>query len=155
VNPRNIRSLHWIKYNHKQRRDKIDFANMHYLANIYAVGQKECVILIENAFFSLVEGGASGPFPKLSSIPLPLCYPYGGTWCCSRLMHYTTNQKVAGSNPNEDVRFFSWPNPSICSMAPGLTQPLIGVDIRNLSVIKGQLMHRAHNLANLACEPII
>jgi hypothetical protein len=45
---------------------------------------------------------------------------------------YATSQKVALSIPDEVIELFSWPNPFSCTMAPGLTQPLIEMSARNL-----------------------
>jgi hypothetical protein len=44
---------------------------------------------------------------------------------------------VAGSIPYEDIAFFSWPNPSSCTMALGSTQPLTKMCTRNLPEGKG------------------
>jgi hypothetical protein len=49
----------------------------------------------------------------------------------------TTSRKVAGSDPDEVIGFFNWPNPSRCTMAPGSTQPLTELSTRNLSGVKG------------------
>jgi hypothetical protein len=46
--------------------------------------------------------------------------------------HYATSQKVAGSSPWWSGFFFNWPNPSSCTMALGLTQPLTQMSTRNL-----------------------
>jgi uncharacterized Fe-S radical SAM superfamily protein PflX len=37
----------------------------------------------------------------------------------TRLRHYATGRKVAGSSPDE-VDFFNLPNPSSCTMGPGV-----------------------------------
>jgi hypothetical protein len=37
--------------------------------------------------------------------------------------HYDTSWKVAGSNPDEVIRFFNWPNRSSRTMFLGSTQP--------------------------------
>jgi hypothetical protein len=47
-------------------------------------------------------------------------------------MHYATSWKVMGSNPNEVIGFFDWPNPSSRTMALGSTQPLTEMSTRNL-----------------------
>jgi hypothetical protein len=69
-------------------------------------------------------------------------------WCCfsliyagplgrSWLRHYATSWKVAGSNPNGVIGFFSWPNPSSHTMALGSTRPLTEMSTRNLPGVKG------------------
>jgi hypothetical protein len=45
-------------------------------------------------------------------------------WWRSWLRHCTTSRKVAGSIPDGVTRIFHWHNPSGCTMALGLTQPL-------------------------------
>jgi hypothetical protein len=50
----------------------------------------------------------------------------------SWLRHYATSRKVAGSIPDEVIGFFSWPNPSSCTMALGSTQPLTETSTRNI-----------------------
>jgi hypothetical protein len=55
------------------------------------------------------------------------------TW----LRHYATSRKVPGSIPDEVIGFFNWPNPSSCTMALGLTQPLTEMSTRNLPGVKG------------------
>jgi hypothetical protein len=47
-------------------------------------------------------------------------------------MHYVTSRKVADSVPGEVTGFSNRPNPSRCTMALGLIQPLIEMSIRNL-----------------------
>jgi hypothetical protein len=51
-----------------------------------------------------------------------------------------------------EVDFFSLPNPSSCTMALGLTQPLTEMSTRNFPGGKKWLVHRADNLAAI-CEP--
>ena len=51
----------------------------------------------------------------------------------SWLRHCTTSQKVAGSNPDGFIGIFHWHNPSSCTMALGLTQPLMQMSTRNIS----------------------
>jgi hypothetical protein len=48
------------------------------------------------------------------------------------LRHYATSRNVAGSNPDEVIGFFNWPNPSSRTMALGLTHPLTEMSTRNL-----------------------
>jgi hypothetical protein len=50
--------------------------------------------------------------------------------------------------------FFSWPNPSSRTMAPGSTQPLTEMSTRNLPGGKGRLARKADNLTAI-CEPIV
>jgi hypothetical protein len=54
----------------------------------------------------------------------------------------------------DEVVFFSWPNPSSRSMAPGSTQPLTEMSTRNLPAGKGRPAHKADNLTAI-CEPIV
>jgi hypothetical protein len=58
----------------------------------------------------------------------------GGMPYHSWLRHHGTSQKIAGLIPSEVVGFFNWRNPSSCTMALGLTQPLTEMSIRNLPV---------------------
>jgi hypothetical protein len=56
----------------------------------------------------------------------------------------------AGRSPvriPDEVDLFNLPNPSSCTMALGLTQPLTEMSTRNLPGCKKQLVHRADNLA--------
>jgi hypothetical protein len=48
---------------------------------------------------------------------------------------YATSRKVAGSSPDEVIRFFNWPNPSSRTTALGSTQPLTEMSTRNLPVV--------------------
>jgi hypothetical protein len=50
----------------------------------------------------------------------------------SWLRHCATSRKVAGSNPDEVIGFFNWPNPSSRAMALGSTLPLTEMSTRNL-----------------------
>jgi hypothetical protein len=77
-------------------------------------------------------------------------YKYeGDTLQRSWLRHYATSisRNIAGSIPNEVIRFFDWPNPSRCTMALGSTQS------RNLPGGKGRPARRADNLTVIS-EPI-
>jgi hypothetical protein len=76
-----------------------------------------------------------------------------GTRYHSWLRHYATSRKVAGSSPDE-VDFFSLPNLSSRTMAPGSAQSLIEMSTRNLFVDKGRPARKADNLAAI-CKPII
>jgi hypothetical protein len=77
----------------------------------------------------------------------------GGTRYRSRLRHYATSRKVAGSIPNE-VDFFNLPNPSSRTMALGSTQPLTEMSTRNLPGGKGRPVREADNLTAI-CKPIV
>jgi hypothetical protein len=52
---------------------------------------------------------------------------------CSWLRHCATNRKVAGLIPDGVIGIFHWHNPSSCSMALGLIQPLTELSTRNIS----------------------
>jgi hypothetical protein len=49
----------------------------------------------------------------------------------SLLRHYATCTKVAGSNPDKDIRFFNLPNPSSRTTAPESTQPITEMSTSN------------------------
>jgi hypothetical protein len=70
------------------------------------------------------------------------------------LRHYATSRKVAGSNPDEVIVFFNWPNPSSRTMALGSTHPLTEMSTRNLPGSKGWSARRADNLIAI-CEPTV
>jgi hypothetical protein len=61
--------------------------------------------------------------------------------------------KITGSNPNEVIGFFNLPNPSICTVALGSTQPLIEMNTRNLSGGKGRPPRKAD--VTVVCVPIL
>jgi hypothetical protein len=69
-------------------------------------------------------------------------------------MYYATSQRVAGSIPDEVIGFFSWPDPSSCTMALGSTEPLIEMSTRNLPGGKARPERGADNLTAI-CEPIV
>ena len=48
------------------------------------------------------------------------------------LSHCATNRKVAGLIPDGVIGIFHWHNPSGCTMALGLTHPLIEMSTRNI-----------------------
>jgi hypothetical protein len=50
----------------------------------------------------------------------------------SWLRHYATSWKVAGSNPDEAIRFFNSPSPSSRPMVLRSTQTLTEMSTRNL-----------------------
>jgi hypothetical protein len=68
-------------------------------------------------------------------------------------MHYATSRKVAGSIPNEVIKFFNWPNPFSRTMDLGSTQSLTEMSTRNLPGGKGRPARKADNLTAI-CEPI-
>jgi hypothetical protein len=51
---------------------------------------------------------------------------------CIMLSIYATNWEVTGSIPDEITGTFNWPDPSSCTMALVLTQPLTEMSTRNL-----------------------
>jgi hypothetical protein len=67
---------------------------------------------------------------------------------------YSTSRKVAGSNPDEVIGFFSWPNPSSRTMSLRSTQPLTEMSTRNLPGCKGRPERKADNLTAI-CEPTV
>jgi hypothetical protein len=68
--------------------------------------------------------------------------------------HYATNRKVAGSIPNEVIRFVNWPKPSSYTMPLGPTQPLTEVSTSNLHWGKEWLARKADNLTAF-CDTIV
>jgi hypothetical protein len=72
----------------------------------------------------------------------------------SRLRHYATSRKVAGSYPDEVIGFFDWPNPSSRTMGLGSTQTLTEMSTNNLPGGKEWPASKADNL-NAICEPIV
>jgi hypothetical protein len=65
----------------------------------------------------------------------------------SSLRHYATSRKVAGSIPDDVIRFFNLP---ICQSS----QPLTEMSTRNLPGGKGRPAHKAESLTAI-CEPIV
>jgi hypothetical protein len=61
--------------------------------------------------------------------------------------------KVAGSIPDEVIRFFNWPNPSSRTTALESTQPITEMSTRNLLVGKERPAPKADKLTAI-CEPI-
>jgi hypothetical protein len=61
---------------------------------------------------------------------------------------------VAGSIPDEVIGFCNLPNPSSCTMALGLTQPLTEIGTRNFPGGKGRPMYKADNFTAI-CEPVV
>jgi hypothetical protein len=66
---------------------------------------------------------------------------------------HATSRKIAGSTPDE-VDFFNLPNPSICTLTLGLTQPLTEMSTRNLPVVKRRPALKADKLTTI-CESIV
>jgi hypothetical protein len=62
------------------------------------------------------------------------------------LRHYVTTWKVVGSSPGLGG-FFNLPNPSSCTMALGLTQPLTETSTRDLP---GDKKRRVDKLAAIS-----
>jgi hypothetical protein len=52
-------------------------------------------------------------------------------------LNCATNRKVAGSTPDGVIEIFHRHNPSGCTLALGLTQPLTEMNTRNISWGKG------------------
>jgi hypothetical protein len=82
--------------------------------------------------------------------PLPL--PRIGR-AVTRLRHYATSRKVAGSIPDV-IRFFSWPKPSSRTMVLGSVHFLAEMSTKNLPGGKGRQARKAHILTAI-CEPIV
>jgi hypothetical protein len=59
-----------------------------------------------------------------------------------------------GSNPNQVIGFFNWPDPSSRTMDLGSTQPLTEMNTSNLPGGKGPLARKADNLTAI-CEQIV
>jgi hypothetical protein len=53
---------------------------------------------------------------------------------CGWLRHYAINRKIMGSVPDV-IGFFSLPNPSSHTMAPGSTRPVTEMSTRNLPMM--------------------
>jgi hypothetical protein len=67
------------------------------------------------------------------------------------LRYYATNQKVADSIPDGVMKFFIDLNPSDCTMALGLTQPVIEMSTRSVSWGLMRPVHKADNLTTILC----
>jgi hypothetical protein len=63
------------------------------------------------------------------------------------------SRKVAGSIPDEVIRFFNWLNPSSRTVALGSTEPLTEMNTRNLPRGKGRPARNADLTA--ICETIV
>jgi hypothetical protein len=59
-----------------------------------------------------------------------------------------------GSNPDEVIGFFNWPNPSDRTMTLGSTQPLIEMSSRNIPGGKGLPARKADYLTAI-CEQAV
>jgi hypothetical protein len=68
--------------------------------------------------------------------------------------NYATSRKVTGSIPYEVIGFFNLPNPSSGTTVLGSTQPLTGMNTRNLPQGKGRPAGKADILTAI-CEPIV
>jgi hypothetical protein len=69
----------------------------------------------------------------------------------SWLRHYAANRKVAGSIPDDVIRFFNWPIPSNRTMVLLSTQPLTKMITRNLPGDKKRPARKTNNLTAI-CE---
>ena len=76
---------------------------------------------------------------------------FRGTRWRSWLRHCATSRKVAGSIA-DGVGIFHWHNPSGCTMALGLTQPLTEMSTSNISWGQRQPVRRADNLTTFMCQ---
>lgn len=70
------------------------------------------------------------------------------------LEHCDTSQKVVGSIPNDVIKFFNRLNPSRIAIAVALTQPLIEMNIKDLTWRKGRLARKADNVV-ASYQPIV
>jgi hypothetical protein len=68
------------------------------------------------------------------------------------LLITVTSQKVAGFISDEVIGIFNWPNPSSCTMALGLTQPLREICTRYLPGGKGRPAHKADSLSSVSLD---
>ena len=59
--------------------------------------------------------------------------PVGGTWWHSWLRHCATSRKFVGSILDGVIEIFRLHDPSGCTMALGLTQPLVEMSTRHIS----------------------
>jgi hypothetical protein len=66
----------------------------------------------------------------------------------------STSRKVAGSNPDEVIGFFNWPNPSNRTMSLGSTQPLTEMNTWNIPGGKGRPPRKADYLT-VIYEPTV
>jgi hypothetical protein len=69
-------------------------------------------------------------------------------------LHYATSRKVAGSIPDEVIRFFNRPNPSSRTMALGSNEPLTEMSTRNIPGSEGRPARGVDNLTAI-CEPTV
>jgi len=84
-----------------------------------------------------------------SSVQLNLWW---GTRLRSWLRHCPTSRKVAGSIPDGGIEIFHWHNPSVRTMALGLTQPLTEMSTRNVSWGWRWPVRRADNPSTFMCR---
>jgi hypothetical protein len=78
----------------------------------------------------------------------------GGEAVAYWLRHYAASRQVAGSIPDEVIRFFNRPNPSSRTLALRSTQPLTEMSTRIFLEGKGQPACKAESLTTI-CEPIV
>jgi hypothetical protein len=97
---------------------------------------------------------AAVSFPRRTLVHAVMCLFNSLPFSCSLLKHYATNRKVAGSNRDEVIEFFNWPNPSSRNMALGSTQPLTEMSTWNIPGGKGRPAREDDNLAAIY-EPIV
>jgi hypothetical protein len=103
-----------------------------------------CRVWVSWIFMSQYEHKKTNMFSLWTALAVLRLIPgFQRSW----LRHYATSWKVAGSNPDEVIRFFNWPNPSSRTMALGLTQPLTKMSTRN---VPGDKSGRHVRLTNLA-----
>jgi hypothetical protein len=79
---------------------------------------------------SIITVDYSGRLEKVLCVVCTMC-------SLSQLPVLSTSRKVAGSNPDKIIGFFSWPNPSSRTMALGSTQALTEMSTRNVTGVKG------------------
>ena len=75
-----------------------------------------------------------------------------GTRWRSWMMHCATSRKVAGSIPNGFIGIFHWHNPSGCTMALGLNQPLTEMSTRNIPEGNRRPVPGADKLSTFICR---
>jgi hypothetical protein len=71
----------------------------------------------------------------------------------SWLRHYAISLNVAGSIPDEVIKYFKSPNASCRTMALGSTQLLIEMNTRYLFGVQALPAHKANNITAI-CEQI-
>jgi len=94
----------------------------------------------------------TSPLSLLSVFLIVLHIWSWGTRWRSWLRHCASSRKVAGSIPDGVIGIFHWHNPSGCTMALGLTQPLTEMSTRNISWGWKRPVRRADNLTTFMCR---